>query len=351
MPDTPSPPVFIVPRGWRVQGFGVEGQPTVVTDSSGRRLQWWEVPTLVNAQSPGRNLYTDRTIRDDDGRIIEDTGAGVPRVLPPGHRWGSPDGINHQMTRVAFDANGKAFNQPVGPIVTQEEMATNTAIPIGVDPVSGRELTSSDVLRSIGPGNGAALQIDQELIYHLSGIHSSVAASAREYGLDPRSGTLTDDLTQARRDHWQEQLTAGQNLPPSAVVTLAKPSGATVTVTGEGRVVASAAPVGYFDRDGTPPPAGFDSTWKDAGSPAPIIVVPPSPAALPTTDWYGQPLTASSPGSGGGTTTAPVSAVMVTGEPVGMTTTATGPVPGQLHVPDWALWLGGGLLVLLLVRR
>ena len=77
-----------------------------------------------------------------------------------------------------------------------------------------------------------------------------------------------------------------------------------------------------------------------------MLVKPTPNVTTPVMRADGDPNTDSTPGSGFGTTTAPVSGVPVVGAPdVNMNGT------GSIGVPKWALYLGGAVLVVMLLGK
>lgn len=115
------------------------------------------------------------------------------------------------------------------------------------------------------------------------------------------------------------------------------------TVDRSGRVLASYPPADFIVVQGTPPPANWAGTEDAAGSVAPLVPVTYQPR---DTNYNGAPLAPASPGSGFGTTTAPVSGV-----PVPVAPAAVAALSDDPRVPEWALYLGGAVLVFLLLGR
>lgn len=145
---------------------------------------------------------------------------------------------------------------------------------------------------------------------------------------------------------------------PGELVTVTTPGGGTQTVDGTGRVVSSSPPGGTdvqtLFSPAAPAPSGWAGTEEAAGSPAPIVLVKPKPvsgALVPTNSVTGAPLTDSTPGTGGGTTVAPTSAIEVTGAPGNGAINAASEVSADLRVPTWALYLAGAALLAYLFGR
>ena len=133
--------------------------------------------------------------------------------------------------------------------------------------------------------------------------------------------------------------------PPSMMATYVDPtSGTQQTVTGSGGVISVSSPSDYFAVHVAPQPAGWNQTIEDAGTPAPVIYVQPTPdpAVSDVNPGTGTPATASQPGTGGGTALDPISGTPVAAAP-------TGTAPHETKLPTWAIAgvIGLGLYLVL----
>lgn len=190
-------PAYIVPSNWTIKGFGEEG-PTTFADQNGTPIEAFRIPAHVATLTPGRNLYSDKTIRDQRGRVLEDNGAGNRDfLLPPGARWVPVPGTDKNRLK-------KHGEEPSGGEFTAADIERLTPLALGGLP-NGSLLTSLDVMRMGGPGIGAPLLLNGALEYTLSGLPADFVAAAKEFGIDPYSPTAADDLQAARRAKWEAE--------------------------------------------------------------------------------------------------------------------------------------------------
>lgn len=138
---------------------------------------------------------------------------------------------------------------------------------------------------------------------------------------------------------------SSSGVPPSMMATYVDPtSGTQQTVTGSGGVISVSSPSDYFAVHVAPQPAGWNQTIEDAGTPAPVIYVQPTPdpAVSDVNPGTGTPATASQPGTGGGTALDPISGTPVAAAP-------TGTAPHETKLPTWAIAgvIGLGLYLVL----
>lgn len=147
------------------------------------------------------------------------------------------------------------------------------------------------------------------------------------------------------------------------VLTLIETGGSVTAVDGTGRPVSSSPPGAdnvkatedqFYDgpnpttltSPAAPPPAGWYGTFDDAGTAAPDVTVPSADMPQGVVDATGNPLTASTPATGGGTTTNPTSWTPVAGGAAGAASNA-----GSAEIPEWAIYLAVGIVVLMVLRK
>lgn len=230
----------------------------------------------------------------------------------------------------------------------------------------GYGLTSADVARM---PNGEPLPPSPTLDPRYT-LTPAERARVRDLILDPMTNASGHQVT-VNADGSKTILQDGQvigNFPapnPAELRTYTRADGSQVTVDGTGRVVSSSPPGAHSVKstaddysefsDGpnpttltspaAPPPAGWSGTFDAAGTPAPDVTVPSADMLQGVVDATGNPLTAATPGTGGGTTTNPTSYTPVAG--------GAGPAHGNgtAEIPQWAIYAAIGIVALMVLRK
>lgn len=299
-------------------------------------------------------VYSDGTVRNEAGEIqrsgVLNTGAAEynPKAFQPN---GQPWPVKASDPRASGTTGGIAPGEQPNPdplfiagVMPREPVYDNAAHGGWGAPVTtsgGMGYPSSWSRRDdrwVWP-DGRITDAQQTVL----GITNDQHQAARE--LYARQGTPSIQWT------GEQVIFAPPATSPGQITTTVAPSGASTTTDGTGRVLSSSPPGGTdvqtLASPAAPPPAGWAGTEEAAGSPAPLVLVKPKPiVTTPVLRADGDPNTDSTPGSGFGTTTAPVSGVAVVGAPE-LNLNGT----GSIGVPKWALYLGGAVLVVMLLGK
>lgn len=316
-------------------------------------------PVLVGLMPPGTKwgvaaVYSDNTVRNEAGDVLGDAGlsAGAAEYNPAARQAnGQPWPVKESDPRDVSSSGGEAAGEKpntdplfIAGVLPREQVYDNAAdggwgTPIAAGGTGGPPSSwSRRDDRWVWP-DGRITDAQQTVLGHTN----NVSAAARE--LQDRGATPSIAWT------GQQVIYSAAPPSPGQIVTTTAPSGASTTVDGTGRVLSSSPPGGTnvqtLASPAAPPPVGWAGTEDAAGSPAPLVYVKPHvDYTTPVLRADGDPNTASSPGSGLGTTTAPVSGVEVIAAP-----SPSMEGTGSIGVPRWALYLGAAVAAVLLLGR